>query len=148
MEWNEMKWNRVMKYHSCSAEGKGLSTYDNTDNNNNKNNNNNDNNNNNNITTTIIIINNKNNDKNNNSRNISRNNNNDDDGNDNDSRSHSYNNSDSNSNNNINPRSLEGGVKLTLPPSIFLALKFCSLIDCQKLWHNCSLFVNTSFNTN
>ena len=34
------------------------------------------------------------------------------------------------------------------PPSIFLALIFCSLLDCQKLWHNCSLFVNTSFDTN
>ena len=40
-----------------------------------------------------------------------------------------------------------GGVKLT-PPSIFLALNFCSLTDCQKLWYNCSLFVNTSFDTN
>ena len=39
-----------------------------------------------------------------------------------------------------------GGVKLT-PPAIFLALNFCSLTDCQKLWHNCSLFVNTSFDT-
>ena len=50
----------------------------------------------------------------------------------------------------FNPRSrsLEGGgVKLT-PPSIFLALNFCSLTDCQKLWHNCSLFVNTSFDIN
>ena len=42
---------------------------------------------------------------------------------------------------------LGGGVKLT-PPSIFLALNFCSLTDCQKLWYNCSLFVNTSFDTN
>ena len=33
-------------------------------------------------------------------------------------------------------------------PSIFLALSFCSLSDCQKLWHNCSLFMNTSFDTN
>ena len=33
-------------------------------------------------------------------------------------------------------------------PSIFLALNFYSLTDCQKLWHNCSLFVNTSFDTN
>ena len=33
-------------------------------------------------------------------------------------------------------------------PSIFLALIFYSLTDCQKLWHNCSLFVNTSFDTN
>ena len=34
----------------------------------------------------------------------------------------------------INLRSLE-----------FLALNFCSLTDCQKLWYNCSLFVNTTF---
>ena len=47
----------------------------------------------------------------------------------------------------FNPRSLEGGGQLD-PPSIFLALNFCSWTDCQKLWHNCSLFVNTSFNTN
>ena len=32
--------------------------------------------------------------------------------------------------------------------TIFLALNFCSLTDCQKLWHNCFLFVNTSFDTN
>ena len=25
----------------------------------------------------------------------------------------------------------------------FLALNFCCFTDCQKLWHNCSLFVNT-----
>ena len=42
---------------------------------------------------------------------------------------------------------LRRGVKLT-HPSIFLTLNFCSLTDCQKLWHNCSLFVNTSFDTN
>ena len=42
---------------------------------------------------------------------------------------------------------LRGGIKLT-PPSIFLDLNFWSLTDCQKLWHNCSLFVNTSFDTN
>ena len=46
----------------------------------------------------------------------------------------------------INPRGLEWGQ--IDPPSIFLALNFCSLTDCQKLWHNCSLFVNTSFDTN
>ena len=48
----------------------------------------------------------------------------------------------------VNPRSLEeggGGVKLTSTPSIILALNFCSLADCQKLWHNCPLFVKTSF---
>ena len=39
-----------------------------------------------------------------------------------------------------------GGVKLT--PLDFLVLNFCSLTDCQKLWHNCSLFVNTSFDAN
>ena len=41
-----------------------------------------------------------------------------------------------------------GGLQLTPPPSIFLALNLCSLTDCPKLWHNCSLFVNTSFDTN
>ena len=46
----------------------------------------------------------------------------------------------------VNPRSLEGGSNWS--PSIFLALNFCSLTDCQKLGHNCSLFVNTSFDTN
>ena len=46
----------------------------------------------------------------------------------------------------LNPKSHEG-VNLT-PPTIFLALNFCSFTDCQKLWHNCSLFVNTSFDTN
>ena len=49
----------------------------------------------------------------------------------------------------INPRSLGGGGGGQIdPPSIFLALNFCSLTDCQKLWHNCSLFVNTSFDIN
>ena len=33
-------------------------------------------------------------------------------------------------------------------PSIFLALNLCCSIDYQKLWYNCSLFVNTSFDTN
>ena len=47
----------------------------------------------------------------------------------------------------FNPRSLERGGDQIAPPSIFLALNFCSLIDCQKLWYNCSLFVNTSFDT-
>ena len=42
---------------------------------------------------------------------------------------------------------ISGFVKLP-PPSIFLVLNFCSLTDCQKVWHNCSLFVNTSFDTN
>ena len=55
---------------------------------------------------------------------------------------------------NINLRRHKGGggggggreeeVNLT-PPSIFLALNFCSLNDHQKLLHNCSLFVTTSF---
>ena len=49
----------------------------------------------------------------------------------------------------VNPRSLEGGgIQIDPTPSTFLALNFCSLTDCQKLWHNCSLFVNTSFGTN
>ena len=39
-----------------------------------------------------------------------------------------------------------GGVNLTT--SIFLVLNFCSLTDYQNLWHNCSLFVKTSFNPN
>ena len=53
----------------------------------------------------------------------------------------------------INPRRHKGGgggggaVNLT-PPSIFLALNFCSLSDHQKLSHNCSLFVKTSFDPN
>ena len=34
------------------------------------------------------------------------------------------------------------------PPSIFLSLNFCSLTDYQKLWHNCSLLVKTSFDLN
>ena len=33
-------------------------------------------------------------------------------------------------------------------PSIFLALNFCSLTDCQKLSYNYFLFVNTSFDLN
>ena len=33
-------------------------------------------------------------------------------------------------------------------PSNFLALNFCSLADCQKLWLNCSLFVRISFDPN
>ena len=48
----------------------------------------------------------------------------------------------------FNPRSLEGGGGQFDPPLDFLALNFCSLTDCQKLWHNCYLFVNTSFDTN
>ena len=39
-------------------------------------------------------------------------------------------------------------VSLTLKGSIFLALNFCSSTDYQKLWHNCSLFVKTSFDPN
>ena len=42
---------------------------------------------------------------------------------------------------------LRGGGQID-PPSIFLALNLCSLTDCQKLWHNFSLFVNTSFDIN
>ena len=52
----------------------------------------------------------------------------------------------------FNPRSLErggGGDQIDPhPPSIFWALNFYFLTDCQKLWHNFSLFVNTSFDTN
>ena len=33
-------------------------------------------------------------------------------------------------------------------PWIFLALNYCSLTDYEKLWSNCSLFVNTSFDVN
>ena len=36
------------------------------------------------------------------------------------------------------------GIKLTIP-SIFLALNFFCLTNYQKLWYNCSLFVNTAF---
>ena len=32
--------------------------------------------------------------------------------------------------------------------SLFLALNFCRLTDWQKLWYNCSLFVNTFFDVN
>ena len=50
----------------------------------------------------------------------------------------------------FNRSSLEGGGGWGQidPHSMFLALNFCSLTDCQKLWHNCSLFVNTSFDIN
>ena len=47
----------------------------------------------------------------------------------------------------LTQEALRGG-HIDPPPSIFLALNFYSFTDCQKLWHNCSLFVNTSFNTN
>ena len=40
-----------------------------------------------------------------------------------------------------------GGVKL-IPLDFFLALNFRSQTDCRKLWHNCPLFVNTSFDFN
>ena len=50
------------------------------------------------------------------------------------------------------PRSLGmGGGELGSnwpPPLDFFGLNFCSLTDCQKLLHNCSLFVNKSFDTN
>ena len=49
----------------------------------------------------------------------------------------------------INPRRHKrrgGGQSDT--PSIFLALNLCSLTDYQKLWHNCSLLVKTSFDPN
>ena len=47
----------------------------------------------------------------------------------------------------FNPRRHKGG-GVNLTPSIFLVLNFCSLTDYQKLWHNCSLFVKTSFDPN
>ena len=40
-----------------------------------------------------------------------------------------------------------GGVNLN-PPSIFLALNFCSMTDYQNLWRNFSLFIKTSFDPN
>ena len=43
---------------------------------------------------------------------------------------------------------IRGGGQSDHPPSNFLALNFCSLTDCQKLRHNCSLFVKTSFDLN
>ena len=52
------------------------------------------------------------------------------------------------SNDIFNPRSLEEGGGQIDPTSIFFALNFCSLTDCQKLWHNCFLFVNTYFDSN
>ena len=51
----------------------------------------------------------------------------------------------------INSRSLEGGrggVKLTPTPFDFFGFKFQLLDRLSKLWHNCSLFVNTSFDAN
>ena len=39
-----------------------------------------------------------------------------------------------------------GGVILT--PLEFFGSKFFSLTNYQKLWHNCSLFVNASYDTN
>ena len=49
----------------------------------------------------------------------------------------------------FNPRRHKGGGSQSdPPPSIFLALNFCSLTDYQKLWHNCSLFVKRSFDPN
>ena len=41
-----------------------------------------------------------------------------------------------------------GGRREQSDSSIFLALSFYSLTDYQKLWHNCSLFVKTSFDFN
>ena len=43
----------------------------------------------------------------------------------------------------INSRRHKGGSSLD-----FLALNFYSLTNYQKLWHNCSLFVKTSFDSN
>ena len=51
--------------------------------------------------------------------------------------------------NNFNPRRHKGGGGgQSDPPSIFLAFNFYSLINYQNLWHNCSLFVKTSFDSN
>ena len=41
-----------------------------------------------------------------------------------------------------------GGRGQTDLPSIFLALNFCCLTDCQKIWYSCSLLVTTSFDSN
>ena len=50
------------------------------------------------------------------------------------------------------PRSLEraGGGRGKVTTLEFLALNFCCLNDCQKLWSNCtcSLFFNTYFDAN
>ena len=43
---------------------------------------------------------------------------------------------------------LRGGQIEPPPLSIFLALNINALTDCQMLWYNCSLFVNTSFDIN
>ena len=49
----------------------------------------------------------------------------------------------------FNPRRHEGEEGgQSYPPSIFLALNFCSLTNYQNLWHNCSFFVKTSFDFN
>ena len=41
-----------------------------------------------------------------------------------------------------------GGGGQSDTPSIFLALNCFSLTDYQKVWHNCSLFVETPFDPN
>ena len=41
-----------------------------------------------------------------------------------------------------------GGGCQSEPPSIFLALNFCSMADYQNLWRNFSLFIKTSFDPN
>ena len=49
----------------------------------------------------------------------------------------------------VGPKSLEGtGGGGEGEKTGFLALNFCCLADCQKLWYNCSFFVNTFFNPN
>ena len=48
----------------------------------------------------------------------------------------------------FNPRRHKGGGQTDHPLSMFLALNFCPLTDYQKLYYNCSLFVNTSFDPN
>ena len=47
----------------------------------------------------------------------------------------------------INHRRQNGG-RGNLTPLDFLTLNFCSLTDYQKLRHNCSKFVKTSFDPN
>ena len=42
---------------------------------------------------------------------------------------------------------LRGGGQINSPRFFWLFKNFYSLTECQKLWHNCSLFVNKSFDT-
>ena len=50
-----------------------------------------------------------------------------------------------------NSKSLDGiteGVQINTTLLDILALDFCCLTNCQKLWYNCSLFLNTFFDAN